>query len=142
MRPPDQPLLDKLAPYPGAVQRAALEARATLLTHAPTCWELLYSTRVVSTAFSLTPELRDGFCHVAVYSHHVNLGFNRGAELSDPEHWLQGTGKVIRHVRLDKSLERLRDPYLATLIEAALDRAHQRLGERGGVPVEGSLLVK
>lgn len=37
----------------------------------------------VSVAFSKSFKLRDAFCHSAVYKEHVNLGFNRGTELSD-----------------------------------------------------------
>jgi hypothetical protein len=35
-----------------------------------------------------------------VFTAHVNVGFFRGAELSDPNGLLQGTGKFMRHVKL------------------------------------------
>ena len=40
------------------------------------------------------------FCYVNAFSAHVNVGFFRGAELSDPDRLLQGTGKFMRHVKL------------------------------------------
>jgi hypothetical protein len=40
------------------------------------------------------------FGYVNVFRAHVNVGFFRGAELSDPDGLLQGTGKFMRHVKL------------------------------------------
>lgn len=40
------------------------------------------------------------FGYVAVFKDHVNVGFFRGAEISDPERILLGTGKSMRHVKL------------------------------------------
>jgi hypothetical protein len=40
------------------------------------------------------------FGYVNVFTSHVNVGFFHGAELADPAHLLQGTGKFMRHVKL------------------------------------------
>ncbi len=40
------------------------------------------------------------FAYVNVFKSHVNVGFFRGAELPDPAHVLQGSGKLMRHVKL------------------------------------------
>ena len=40
------------------------------------------------------------FGYVNAFSAHVNVGFFRGAELSDPSGLLEGTGKRMRHVKL------------------------------------------
>ena len=40
------------------------------------------------------------FAYVNAFKAHVNVGFFRGAELSDPEGLLEGTGKFMRHVKL------------------------------------------
>jgi hypothetical protein len=40
------------------------------------------------------------FGYVNAFTAHVNIGFFRGAELSDPNGLLQGTGKFMRHVKL------------------------------------------
>ena len=40
------------------------------------------------------------FAYVNVFKAHVNVGFFRGAELSDPNGLLEGTGKFMRHVKL------------------------------------------
>jgi hypothetical protein len=40
------------------------------------------------------------FAYVNAFKAHVNVGFFRGAELADPAGLLEGTGKVMRHVKL------------------------------------------
>jgi len=40
------------------------------------------------------------FGYVNAFKAHVNVGFFRGAELSDPSNLLEGTGKFMRHVKL------------------------------------------
>jgi hypothetical protein len=40
------------------------------------------------------------FGYVNAFTAHVNVGFFRGAELTDPERLLEGAGKFMRHVKL------------------------------------------
>ena len=40
------------------------------------------------------------FAYVNVFKEHVNVGFFRGAQLADRDKLLQGTGKLMRHVKL------------------------------------------
>ena len=40
------------------------------------------------------------FAYVNAFKAHVNVGFFRGAELSDPNGLLEGSGKFMRHVKL------------------------------------------
>jgi hypothetical protein len=40
------------------------------------------------------------FAYVNAFTAHVNVGFFHGAELSDPKRLLEGTGKVMRHVKV------------------------------------------
>jgi hypothetical protein len=40
------------------------------------------------------------FGYVNAFTAHVNVGFFRGAELTDPAGLLEGTGKYMRHVKL------------------------------------------
>jgi hypothetical protein len=58
------------------------------------------------------------FGYVNVFSLHVNVGFFRGADLSDPAHLLQGTGKFMRHVKLTSG-KATNAAALSRLIEAA-----------------------
>ena len=66
------------------------------------------------------------FAYVNVFTAHVNLGFFHGAELPDPDHLLEGTGKFMRHVKLNP--QRPIDPAaLTNLIQAAYSDIQQRL---------------
>ncbi len=58
-------------------------------------------TYCVSNAFTFTGKQGQGFIHIATYAGHVNLGFDRGTELDDPDEKLKGTGKLIRNIRLN-----------------------------------------
>ena len=40
------------------------------------------------------------FGYVNAFKAHVNVGFFHGAEISDPDGLLEGTGKFMRHVKL------------------------------------------
>jgi hypothetical protein len=40
------------------------------------------------------------FAYVNAFRAHVNVGFFRGAELPDPRGLLEGTGRMMRHVKL------------------------------------------
>ena len=112
-----------LEPYDACVRTLALQARALVLTVAPDATELLYdSYNAVAVAFTFTGRMTEAFCHVAVYSGHVNLGFNRGAELSDRGGVLHGAGKLIRHVKV-RRLEDLDHAYLRKLLQLAAARA-------------------
>jgi hypothetical protein len=48
----------------------------------------------------------------------VNLGFNYGSELPDPEGLLEGTGKLLRHTKIT-ALEKLANPALRQLVVVA-----------------------
>jgi hypothetical protein len=45
------------------------------------------------------------FAYVDAFTAHVNVGFFRGAELTDPAGLLEGTGKYMRHVKLRPGVE-------------------------------------
>lgn len=40
------------------------------------------------------------FGYVNAFKAHVNVGFFRGAEIADPKSILEGTGRLMRHVKL------------------------------------------
>ncbi|MCK6501234.1 MAG: DUF1801 domain-containing protein, partial [Nitrospira sp.] len=78
------------------------------------------------------------FAYVAVFREHVNVGFFRGAELADPTGMLEGTGRLMRHVKLrparevdTKALQKL----LASAyvhIKGRIHAAHSQSGVAGG----------
>jgi hypothetical protein len=119
-RPPDPRLLGFLAAYDPQIAELALALREMMLEAAPDAVEAIYDAyNAVAIGFSFTGRLKDSFCHIAAYSQHVNLGFNRGATLPDPNGVLQGSGKAVRHVKIARQSD-LAAPYLPRYIQAAI----------------------
>ena len=76
------------------------------------------------------------FGYVGVFKAHVNVGFFRGTELKDPERLLAGTGKRMRHVKVEPGVE-LDSAALVALIGIAYAHMKVRLAvehEHGSVP--------
>jgi hypothetical protein len=67
-----------------------------------------------------TAKMKDGYVWAMPHAKHVNLGFFKGALLPDPDRVLQGTGKLIRHVKLHSRAD-LESPSIRPLILAARD---------------------
>jgi hypothetical protein len=66
------------------------------------------------------------FAYVNVFTAHVNVGFFQGSALPDPTRLLRGTGKFMRHVKLQPGTPT--DPAaLQNLIEAAYADIKARL---------------
>jgi hypothetical protein len=58
------------------------------------------------------------FAYVGVFRDHANVGFFHGAALPDPAGLLQGTGKYMRHVKIEPGLA-LDESSLEALIASA-----------------------
>jgi hypothetical protein len=78
--------------------------------------------------------LRDGVFHVAVYSKHVNLGFNDGATLDDPLGILEGAGNRIRHISI-KSPADLARPEIRAYVRRARKLAIEDARKLGETPL-------
>jgi hypothetical protein len=63
-------------------------------------------------------KMSEHFCYIAAHKDQVNLGFNYGAELPEPEGLLQGPGKLMRHTQVN-ALGDLANPALRRLLELA-----------------------
>ena len=96
------------------------DLRAYVLSLYPNANELLYHTHALTAVFSLSEKLSDAFCHIPVYTAHLNLGFNKGTLLADPHQLLVGTGKLIRHLPI-KQTQDYRNPQVEQLILSAID---------------------
>ena len=65
-------------------------------------------------------KMKEGYVWVMPHSAHVNLGFFQGAVLPDPAGLLEGTGAMLRHVKITETAQ-LANPAIRTLIAAARD---------------------
>lgn len=135
--PPPADLKKFLRPYDREVQKLALSLRALILSEMAPCYENIYDAySAVAIGYGTSDKLGDGIFHLAVYSKHVNLGFNHGATLDDPKGILQGNGNHIRHVTI-KSESDLARPEIRAYIRRAKKEAlaeARKLGERPKKP--------
>jgi hypothetical protein len=106
------------------------DLRAFLLALHPAANELLYHTHALTSGFSVSDRLGDAYCMLPIYSNHVNLGFNKGTLLPDPHQLLAGTGKLIRHVPVQKPGD-YRNPQVKVLVKAAVDLASAGISKPG-----------
>ena len=107
-------------------------ACAAVRKAAPEACEHIFETYVIGCLFTFTRKAGGAFCHPVAYANHVNLGFNRGAELDDPDGLLEGTGKLIRHVRIEDSAL-LRKRGVQKLIKQAVAQGIAMAELRGGI---------
>src|SRR5436189_3019064 len=126
-------LIKFLKPYDPAIRKLALGLRQLVLEEMAPCHENIYDAySAVAIGYGTSDRLGDGVFHIAVYSKHVNLGFNDGATLDDPKGILQGNGNRIRHISI-KSEADLARPEIRAYIRRAKKKAlaeARKLGER------------
>ena len=98
------------------------DLRDYILELYPDCNELVYHTHALTAVFSISEKLSDAFCMLPIYTNHLNLGFNKGTVLKDTHKLLTGTGKLIRHIDINKKSD-YRNPKVKALIKEAIDFA-------------------
>lgn len=98
------------------------DLREFILELFPNSNELLYHTHALTAVYSISDKLTDAFCMLPIYSNHLNLGFNKGTLLKDPNSLLSGTGKLIRHIDVKEKSD-YRNPKVKALILEAIDFA-------------------
>lgn len=107
-----------LAPYDTAVQNIALKTRAMVLDVVPEALEQIdVPAKMLAYGFKAT--YQDLICVIMPQKAWVNLGFPRGAELSDPTKFLTGTGKRARHVKITDE-KQLDAPELRNLVRMSV----------------------
>lgn len=99
-----------------------LDLREFVLSIHPQSNELLYHTHALTSLYTISEKMGDAFCMIPIYTNHLNLGFNKGTLISDPNNLLQGTGKLIRHIPIEKK-EDYRNDKIEQLIKSAIDFA-------------------
>lgn len=95
------------------------DLREFILEIHPQSNELLYHTHALTSLYTVSEKMSDGFCMIPIYTNHLNLGFNKGTVINDPKKLLQGTGKWIRHIPV-KTISDYRNKDVETLIKSAI----------------------
>ena len=111
---PAEPLLARQPPH---VRELTQQLRALIREVMPKAtegvhmgWEIVH--------YSAGKSMRDLIVALAARSTYVNIQFGAGADLPDPAHRLEGTGKKMRHVKI-RSADDVRAPEVRALLTAA-----------------------
>jgi hypothetical protein len=130
--PVPKELVKFLKPYDSAIQELALRLRDLVLKEMAPCHENIYDAySAVAIGYGWSERMKDGVFHVAVYTNHVNLGFNFGASLPDPLGILDGKGNQIRHISISDT-DALERPEIRSYIRRALRIAREDARKLGG----------
>lgn len=120
-----------LAKYSPAIAGELRAARLRLRSLFPRGHELVFDNyNALVFAFASTERASDAFLSVAGYPRWVTLFFLSGVDLRDPGNLLQGTGRQVRSIRLERA-SALADPAVQALIGQAID-AHREALDRAG----------
>ena len=113
-----------LRKYDPAVRSAGEKCLDKLRRLVPGAIEMVYDNYnflVVGFCPSMRPS--EAILSIVFTPRWVTLCFLQGKGLPDPEKRLQGSGNVVRNIRLEGGAKTLDDPYIRTLIDHALKRA-------------------
>ncbi len=119
-------LMRFMLPYPDSVKAAARWLRAFVWHLYPETNELIYDNyNAVAFGWSPTDKAGDVFCSIAVCSDHVNFGFKRGVDFSDPQKVLIGNGSQYRYLRV-RDKEDFPEEYIKQLLQLAYENSLAR----------------
>ena len=124
MTTPPPELLEFLYRYDPRIQSLALGLRKVIHEEMAPCYEYIFEMRskVVLLYGATERVIADGICNIGVFTRHVTLGFPHGADFDDPAGVLQGTGKGMRHIRL-QDLSDLKRPEIRRYLRQARKQA-------------------
>lgn len=122
---PNNAITAFLSQYDGQVFQLALELRKVILTMLPGVSEQLDAPAKM-VAYGYGQKYAELVCVMIPSKKGLKLGFNRGADLPDPDGLLEGTGKISRYVVI-ASEDVIQSPELKKLLESALAAYRQRV---------------
>ncbi|MHB0966679.1 MAG: DUF1801 domain-containing protein [Chloroflexi bacterium] len=109
--------------YSDTVRELARSARVLILAVMPkTVEQLDPSANLI--AYGLDHSYKGLICGITLHKAYINIMFAQGASLPDPQGLLQGTGKLARHVHVER-LADLEAPGIRDLMETAFQRKTQ-----------------
>lgn len=104
--------------YSAEVQDLAYRTRSLIYQIFPAVVEVPW-LRQKTVGYGVGPKkMSEHFSWIAAHTNHVDLGFLYGSELPDPHHLLEGTGKLLRHVKIHRP-DDLQNPALHDLLRFA-----------------------
>ena len=116
--PPGEGFNEIIATVRPEVQELALQTRELIRDVLPGVVEVPWVRQRV-IGYGVGPKKgTEHFAYISVQKDYVNLGFNYGSELPDPDGLLKGSGELFRHVKI-RSREDLSRPAVRELLVAA-----------------------
>ncbi|WP_437630987.1 DUF1801 domain-containing protein [Sorangium sp. So ce854] len=113
-----------LSEYPPEAQQLTLRVRKLLLRIIPDVHEHVYpGWRIIS--FRMGDGHKHQICWLAPQRVGVNIGFEQGTELPDPNRLLTGNAKQARNVHI-RSARDVDVPKIAALVAAAIELHRDR----------------
>ena len=120
---PEKDLAGFLSKYTPEIAAVARAARVKLCKRLPGAVEMVYDNyNALVIGFGPTERTSDAVFSIALYPRWVTLFFLNGAKLKDPDKQLRGSGKQVRHIRLDGATD-LDAPAVRSLMTEAIQRA-------------------
>ena len=130
-----------LLPFPDSVKAAALGLREFVWDLYPDTNELIYDNyNALAFGWSPTDSAGDAFCSIAVFSGHINFGFNRGSEIPDKQKILTGNGSLYRYIKV-KDKDDFPEEEMKNLLEMAYENSLSRLSPKKKI-IKGQTIVK
>ena len=118
MHPPPKELIGFLKRFDPAIRELALDARDLVLKVLAPSNESVLDVYTLAMNYGFSERMKDQVVYIAVYTRHVNLGFQHGARMADPEGVLEGSGKQLRHISI-KSHADLGNPVIRDYLQRA-----------------------
>lgn len=137
-KPPQQQLDSFLARFTPEIQKLAKAALPKMRKRFPTACELVYDNyNALAIGWSPTDRAGDVICSLALFPRWIHLFLFRATKLPDPDGWLEGSGKLVRHIQL-ASAQTLDEPAVQSLITATVAMAKRPLDPKA----KRQLLIK
>jgi hypothetical protein len=120
---------DAVAESRRPVQEIAKRLRGLIIDVYPDVVEVPWPKQRI-VGYGVGPKkMSEHFCYIGAHKSHVNLGFYYGADLTDPEGLLEGTGKKFRHLKV-RDIEEVDRPPVRRFLEVSVQERRRSLGER------------
>jgi hypothetical protein len=109
---------EMVAGSPTQIRDLALASRALIFDVLPQTVEVVWPQQQTAGYGTGRKKMSEQFCWLAPYDEHVVFGFYYATELPAPEGLLEGTGRLMRHVKIRTHAD-LENPALRRLVEVA-----------------------
>jgi hypothetical protein len=104
--------------YPAKIRELALASRALIFDVLPRTVEVVWPRQRTAGYGTGPKKTTEQFCWLAPYPEHLVFGFYHATELPAPEGLLEGTGRLMRHVKIRTHAD-VENPALRGLVTVA-----------------------